>query len=242
MRRLFKLESFLIAFGIITVLFVSCMSCMKTVRNTIVYPNPNLAAKYHYSVAQVETTPGIRGDIGRLATAWAIDKDHLMTAGHFCDSHEDGVLMKKASPILHLTQVGPDGTPIDIVEAFVWKRHKEKDMCILLSPDHPFVPLVVSSNFGMVTTEDPITVVGAPKGFFPVRREGTIAQKYAHQFKGHEDMMLLAVDIQPGNSGCPVIWAGEVIGMAVMKPYRLHASALAVPAPQIQKFIEDALH
>lgn len=242
MRGLFGLEGILTVFGILTAFVITAASCCQTIRHTTVFPSAQSSQKYHYSVAMAVTTPGPRGDIGKQATAWAIDGDHLLTAGHFCESVQDGVMSKKASPIIHLMQSGLDGVPIDVIDAIILAKSDEHDICILISPDHPFLPIVISDNYNLVETEDPIIVVGAPKGIFPVRREGTVAEKKAYQYKAFKDMMLLAILIEGGSSGSPVIWGGEVIGMVVMRPYRLHESALAVPAPQLIEFIDEHIN
>ena len=60
---------------------VSCLSCSRF-SNKI---NSLLRNKFYSSVALVQSTPGRNGHGGGMATAFAIDKEYLLTAGHFCD-------------------------------------------------------------------------------------------------------------------------------------------------------------
>ncbi len=97
-------------------------------------------------------------------------------------------------------------------------------------------------NFDVVEAEDPIVVVGAPAGKFPFRSDGYMAQKRAESWMSvypKMEPMLIRIDIEGGSSGSPVLWGGEVIGMAVMIPKRPHNAALAVPVTKLLDFVEE---
>jgi len=234
--------AFIIA--ILILLFSSCTSCIRYTERVYLSSNSNTTWPYYLSVAMVTSTPTKKGK-GKtfLATAWAIDKDYMMTAGHFCVRMKDQLKKKMTGKKIKLLRSNIDGIlSKHVVDATIFAVDEEKDMCILKSPGHSFIPLILSSHFDLLQTGDHVTAIGAPRGLFPVRTDGYITQLKAYMFaKPMNDMMLVKIDIDHGNSGGPVFWRNEVIGMAVAVSLVGRDNALVVPVTQIKDFIKKKI-
>ena len=181
---------------------------------------------------------------GVSGTAWAIDNDHMITAGHVCESATEAHILKKAAEELRLQQHGSDGLLLDEeIFARIIAFDPVKDICLLESVGHPFVPLVLAPSLDDVEVEDPVYTLGAPKSTFPVRTEGHVIQLNAEDWPGKfKEMLFLKLDIDHGSSGGPVMWAGQVIGMTVILLRYPHESCFAVPVHHLHEFIEEHLH
>jgi len=139
------------------------------------------------------------------------------------------------------------GEIVDYAEAtIVANAEKNKkaphDMCLIKSEDHGLPPLELHGDMSVVEVEDPIVVIGAPSGYFPVRRDGFIISMTS-QDPPHltpRELMFLAVNIEPGSSGCPVIWNGKVIGIVVRYLYdhNLKDGALATRGDHVVEFVD----
>ena len=110
-------------------------------------------------------------------------------------------------------------------------------MCILKSPNHQLVPMVVSSNFDLVQVEDPVTIVGAPQGVFPVRRSGFVSVRQIEN-KDIGSRLMVGALLEEGISGAPVIWNGEVIGMVSSRLIFVQQVGLAIPSHIMQRYIK----
>lgn len=198
--------------------------------------------KYYPSIAVLRNTPGPDGEASHQGTAFAIDNNYLLTAGHVCESIQKSQEKGTAGLTVILIEAKADGSPGDKVEGTIAAVDEDRDICLILSLDHPFFLLTLSQNYDIVEAEDPIVVVGAPYAKFPVRSEGHVIQtKAAAWLPVYPEMepMLIKIDIEGGSSGSPVLWGGEVIGMAVMIPRRPHNCALAVPVTHLIDFVEE---
>lgn len=237
------LSTLLITIFTFVFMTTSCISCATYVKRNVVFPVGAVANQQHYMhVAMVKTTPGINGHEGSQGTAWAIDNDYLVTAGHICDNHEEQFELGLVGPELTLIQAGSDGLEWDQVTARILGKDSERDVCILESVGHPFVPVILAENLDYVESGDPVSVTGAPRHAFPVRSDGFIISTEAPRFAGAwGDMLYLKIDIDHGSSGSPVFWAGKVIGMTVVLPRFPPHTSLAVPVEHIHDLIDDLL-
>lgn len=221
--------------SIYLILFISGYCCAPIhQRNVTLHTSVTPQKKYHSSVALIETMRGERGHVKWYATAWAIDENHLLTAGHFCDSVVDSQMMKKASQKIRVVAADEKGLVYEGGEAEIldWRNDTYEDICILYIENHLLDPLPISRRVSELETEDKVTMVGAPRGYFPVRRDGYIRQVT-------KEYISAAIEIQPGASGSPLIWNGEVIGMIITVEGKLHEAGKAVPADMLLVFIEE---
>jgi len=235
-----------VAFAAIVILFfVSCTACVHTIKR--IYLNNTSQEnqqKFYPSVARVERLPGPTGFSEGAGTAFAIDDDYLLTAGHRCSRHAKELAKGQADVELKLVMADREGMEINSdFRATVVAYDSPKDICILFSPNHPFIPLELSENYDAVETEDPVIIVGAPRWLFPVRVDGRVVQKEPvliyRDGKPHSKWLFLKADITKGNSGSPVVWNGQVIGMIVEMNENPKRTCLAVPVTHLLDFIRD---
>lgn len=203
-------------------------------RRTVVVEIP-AAPKLFPSVARVSTIPTSREDARvTIATAWAIDSNHLITAGHFCESASELKTLGHADELVLLTGVDLRGRPVINFPGKIkaWVNSKMSDMCIIESPGHPLLPLEVEEDLSLVQAEDPIITLGAPRGYFMIRRDGYI-------WAVADDGIMLAIEVQSGNSGGPIIWQGKVIGMIVLSIPGLNETGIAVRSDNLMRFVRE---
>jgi hypothetical protein len=238
MNRL--LEGLLVTFLIGVLTLVSCMSCAGTLPRTVEtatevsHKSKRQQTKYWKSIARVNSLPGPKGWDNYVATAWPFDKDHLMTAGHFCEGVDARAHVGKNSELVNVLGSDELGGDKHVGRATVvaYIAQGVRDMCILHLKDHGLTPLKFAKSLDLVRTEDPVTIIGAPAGSFPLRREGFI-------WFIEDQKIGLSVEGQGGNSGSPVIWRKKVIGMIDWKINRTNAAMLALRSDILQKFIKD---
>tara|TARA_Y100000310_G_C20418415_1_gene685466 strand:+ start:74 stop:784 length:711 start_codon:yes stop_codon:yes gene_type:complete len=232
-----KMKAVTALISLSVLLGVSCLSCSRF-PNKI---NSLLRNKFYDSIALLQSTPGKAGSGGGSATAFAIDEKYLITAGHFCETTD--VLSKQGMVGEKILLIRSDkrGMPRTPIIASIVGYDRPKDICIISSPKHGMEPLPLAESIAPLTTEDQVTVIGAPRGFFPVRRDGRIISSLAYRFQQFSDMLFIAVNIEAGNSGSPVIKDGEVFGMIVILPSHIHETALAVPVDEIREFIKKTI-
>lgn len=234
----FLLEKFFFVASLLVATVASCISCSPSVlHHTVVLGESQEAVKYWPSLAKVQTVPMGKEKGYFMATAWAITPDQLMTAGHFCNGAQDQMLLKHSQKYLVLQTVDEQGRPDRKIKGTIRATVNEDmdDMCIIDSPGHGLVPVEIETNLKLVETEDRITIVGGPRGYFPIRRDGYV-------WAVADDALLVAVEIQPGNSGGPVFWQGKVIGMVVMSIGELNEAGIAVRSDKLLEFIEEHLN
>ncbi len=201
-----------------------------------------LRNKFYNSIALIQSTPGRNGHGGGMATAFAIDSEYLLTAGHFCDKIDSLKKMEMVGDKILVVRSDKRGMPRTPIIATMIVFDKSKDICVLAAKEHGMRPLPMADSIALLTTEDEVTVIGAPHGFFPVRRDGRIISSLAYRFQQFNDMLFIAVNIEVGNSGSPVIKDGEVVGMIVILPHHIHETALAIPIDEIREFLNKTIY
>lgn len=222
------------------------MSCANRSMRYVTHLTAVEDAQYHESVVRLSSLPGKaseEGDGRIIATGFAIDSDHLVTAGHFCKDVRKLEIAKKASDQIALVSSSHDGSLYLSGQATILAISDTYDLCLLFSEGHGIVPLPLADDMSMVETENKVTVIGAPANFFPVRREGhVIARRAGNLFRSGPHMLLLAIDIQGGSSGSPVLMGGEVIGVVVILPYKIHNAGLAEGVDVLHEFLDKNIN
>lgn len=184
---------------------------------------------------------------GITATGFAIDKDHIITAGHFCMSAFEIVttekIIKAEFKALFLehgkeTLVSIDGLKMMAVDL-------DNDLCMVLRPDHGITPVKLSSKKEF-KIRDKVYTVGAPASTFPLEAEGHISLPLIEVDKEDSALnnkMLLSLPIYKGNSGSPIFDdQGEVIGVIVMGNPRFEHITYATRLAELKVFIRKILH
>ena len=182
------------------------------------------------SIAMVVMVP-IGNNPAWFGSAWAIEKDYLITAGHLCESVHEGVKLQKSKP--GLSVIGSDNlgadVPIGTAEILGWVNNNFDDMCVLKLRKHGLKPLIVADDLTPVQTEDRVSINGAPRGAFPIRHDGYV-------WVVNPRALLLAITVRPGYSGAPVLWHDRVIGMVIAKPNGDVETGIAARSDLILKF------
>src|SRR5688572_15847717 len=110
--------------GLLTLSFVSCLSCIPAAYTRMVVAEQRAVAsptKLWPSIALVKARP--KEDRGSLATAWAIDPNHLITAGHFCEGVVDNIKLGKANAGVDLIGSDRSGGDVELGTAIIIAWH-----------------------------------------------------------------------------------------------------------------------
>ncbi len=224
-------------------LSVSCLSCITQIKRVLIMPpGTEIHRQYRESVVRLTLQPGELGYDNNYASGFAISKDYLLTAGHFCTGLQENIKKKMNSKLILIEAADRDGVAYEAGYATISNNHSTHDMCILKSEGHSLLPLPLLGDMSIIETEDPVTVLGSPRNYFPVRRDGYIISKQAQHGIHVEPRQLLfiAINIEPGSSGSPVIWNGQVIGIVIRYLYdsTLKEAALATRGDHIIEFVD----
>ena len=129
---------------------------------------------------------------------------------------------------------GSDGRPLQFIEVYAWDR--KLDLAILKVSALPKgikgLPL---GNSDLTPQGSPVIALGNPMGLRHSVVEGVISARREHN--GIE-MQQLAIPVEPGNSGGPVIDAqGQVVGIISMKSAMTANLGFAIPVNQLKTLI-----
>jgi len=147
-------------------------------------------------------------------TAWAIDKDHLITAAHVCSFFvmlkvsgiSKNIIVESLDNNFKLNKKLESNINILLSDDF-------NDICILEYKSHGFVPLKVADS---VKYGEPVSIVGAPLGFLGFIFDGKIAAIDLNISPDMVDKILISAAATNGNSGGPVLnKKGEAVGMVI---------------------------
>lgn len=175
------------------------------------------------------------------ATAWAIDKNHLVTAGHFCQTVDELVEAGQSDGIIYIGLVDYQGKPLRRVDAIISYITDSPDVCILLSPDHHMVPLPIGQPESL-QVGDELLYVGAPDGILPVIELGTLISINGWQItQGKADLILFNGRILLGHSGSPLLAKHKVIGMIIGYGKGINSFGLAVNIRDITIAFQEAM-
>jgi S1-C subfamily serine protease len=189
--------------------------------------------KIEKSVAMVYANAvGMKGRMS--GTAFAIDEDYLITAGHVCS----GIMEYQDQGILENTirlQLVRDGQPIAEKDgAEVVDIDGVHDVCLLRKPNHGLKALEFVDNYNKdVDFKDPLWLVGYPYGINFSWQEGNVINA---NYKGE---LLISAAVAGGNSGGPVVNKdGKVVGIVVRGTEPYEHLAICVKASVVKKFIK----
>jgi S1-C subfamily serine protease len=181
-----------------------------------------------------------KGEIQGAATAFAVDEDHFITAGHFCVAKEEAEKEAKAKFQILLGFVDKHGAPTVMFNSTPITWSLTPDICVMSSPQHkqPYLQLGSSKE---LEVGDEVMFIGAPRGVFPVVCHGTIISLTGQPLYGEpKNVVLISAMVHPGNSGSPVIFNGQVIGVVVAFPARLRDVALLTPVEAVKEALNVA--
>ena len=147
-------------------------------------------------------------------TAWAIDDDHLITAGHVCTAF----LEARDQGVARGLEIGfEDGSgevrvkPANEIDVLFVEE--QEDLCMLSYPHHGLKPLKLAKT---VTFREPVYVIGAPLGILGFITPGQVVDAHIDLGDQDFDRTIVSSASTHGNSGGPVVNDdGEVIGVLI---------------------------
>ena len=211
-----------------------CHSVPTNVQVGQILPNPNDFVKSVVmvsvdGVASVEIA-GVKKEqpTGVSASAVAIDKNHLISAAHFCipvqqgqsdKGFKDGLVTIKFDKNMKMSYLNNNEEVVVVDNVKILAVDKEKDICLLEKKHHGLIPAAIAAP-ASIHRGDKVYIVGAPLGIFPVKTEGEVSiasmrfeEKEAAHINGR---ILVTTPATNGNSGGPAFSdKGEIIGIVM---------------------------
>ncbi|MCA9248155.1 MAG: tetratricopeptide repeat protein [Planctomycetales bacterium] len=180
-----------------------------------------IAERARKSIVEI-TFAGRDGDQQGLGTGFVIDADGLIAT----NLHVIG----EARPISVRTV---DGKRHDVLAVHASDRNL--DLAVLKIANSELKPLALAE--GPAAQGAPIVVMGNPYG---LRNSVVAGVLSGRQTIADREMLQLAIPIEPGNSGGPVIdEAGRVLGIVTMKSAVTNNLGFAVPIEKLRPLLEQ---
>lgn len=231
---------------LITLLAIlSIVGCTLQVNPTIIQQPKQEVAKKSYDVSESFGSVGRisvkqRGGVGRLSgTAFAYDKDTLLTAGHVCIGIYELQVMGIVEDDIQLTYLNRNDKQETKHGIEILEIDEPHDICLVKLEDHGLKPLKIA-NYASVKFNDRVFVVGAPAGFMLSAKEGRVMQKWSEGQPIPQLNRRLIIDAPStgGNSGGPILNdKGEVIGILVMGHSTYDHLTIGVPSVIVKRFL-----
>lgn len=245
---LFTLDRLVVLSALTVILASSCVSCVTRLTETervYVHGNPIKQEDFRNSIVRLRSLPGENGSSSAQATGFAITSNHLLTAGHYCNSMSERIKKKVASEDILVEVSDSKGMIHKIGSATIVASAIGMDACLLELKNHGLKKLNLYTDFGVIEAGDRISVHGAPHGYFLVSVVGQIISLRGDpsQFSTVDsNEMFLRVSILPGSSGSPVMWNGKCIGIVVKYVQGMNGQgSLATRSDDVMDFLKEHL-
>lgn len=182
----------------------------------------DLDAPYYESIAHLSSTPTPMNVAVQysIATGFAVTENHLLTAGHYCERIKKGQRDGMYGEQITVMGLNHDGTKYRAQDATIVASIDNAgwDMCILEAPAHGLTVVELAPDLGRVETGDPVILVGNSDGELGNKRLGffqSIREEDKPPAGAGPEWIKVAIQVRPGDSGSPLFWNGQVIGMAI---------------------------
>mgnify|MGYP001566029091 CR=1 FL=1 len=178
---------------------------------------------------------------GLSGTAFALDDEFLLTAGHVCV----GILEYQASgdlkeEIILITM--KDGFKQEFGGVELVEVDEPHDVCLVKRKNHGLAPIKFISNYEDLKFRDRVWVVGAPLGMLISEQEGRVMDVNLDEFP-FKDKLLISSAVAGGNSGSPVFNdVGEVVGMLIAGSTAYDHLGICTKSSTIQRFLKLTGH
>jgi S1-C subfamily serine protease len=220
-------------------LIVACSSAAKAPLHPA--PNPSNMELYK-SIARVS----LQADGLELrATAFAIDADHLITAGHVCADAQSLAIDARVPADLKIEYIDDEDLISSIKGSQIIKVDPVSDLCLLRRPGHPLKPLALETDPKKVKRFDRIFMAGAPWGEFPMVEECFVSSLNSEDQKDEDarGWLTSSCSAKPGYSGGPMIRNGKVVsvvsrGKAILWPIGSAYITFGTPTASILEFVK----
>lgn len=161
-------------------------------------------------------------------TAFAIDDDRLLTAGHLCQIELNEILQKIEIQSIKNGYLIPG----EIRTAEIINIHPTTDVCLLKSTDHKLKPVRLLPDLSIVDSGAEIVTEGCPAGKSYYKADGWLLTK-------EPEWLVMMLDVHPGQSGSPVLWRDLVIGMVVSYDRNFRDISYAISAEFLYKYLKE---
>ena len=199
--------------------FVSCTqgSCINVVVNQPSAVQPSKKKEFdekYLSVARLLIKGKDNPKSGFSATGFAVDKNHILTAGHFCESFIKG--LANGEVVNSIEALYFNGDNFKKKNGYkVVRVDNKNDICLLKRGWHSLSVVSFGLNAGV---GDKVSVLGAPIGIFPSKVDGYIIQPN-NRIYGDKSLigtLMISAVVHPGNSGSPIYNKNnKVVGMLI---------------------------
>ena len=232
---------FIAGFAAISMLIVSCASGQANIKQPIVAQQLDLSNHYD-SVAII--TAEFSGRPMVAGTAFAIDKDHLLSAAHVCISALQIQIFMSRQKSLVLKQYDDRGNVKTTYGTEVEGISHTDDICILKRVDHGLRPVRISNNYKDVRTRDLVTIIGAPQGVVIGEFSGRVANpRLISPDAMLSQRLVVTAPATGGISGSPVFDKnGLVIGILVAGHETFDHLSICINGDAILKFLNEVGH
>jgi len=177
-----------------------------------------------------------KGEEALSGSAFAVNKDGLLTAGHVCV----GIIALRTLNIIthkiYINYYSADGQTVLETSGFKIKKiDKVNDMCLLVKHNHGLVPVRFAKSLDKMRLHDKVFITGSPLGLFQTIEFGTLVIKDDGSPKHY---VILSIVAAPGNSGSPIFNEnGDVISMLIAGPAGFNHIGVCVPVRFLVGFI-----
>jgi len=227
MKRILLLFVFLVS---------SCVTNIFQTKEVISAPDNSLA--YRSTVLLYVDDP----DGGKIvASGFAYDENHIMTAGHFCVSALEIQIFKSHKEDIRMKYYDED---MDIKTRYhleIEEMSRVEDLCTLRLVGHDLPPLKIIDDYDTVKIRDNVTIIGAPSGVAIGEFYGNVMALDYDGFgpKEIQNMLVVSAPATGGVSGSPIILdkTGEVIGVLVRGHIYFDHLSFGVNGKKIKEFL-----
>jgi S1-C subfamily serine protease len=209
LKSLFVLVLSLFLFGC----NISCATFTKNLASNQLEPD------YYSHIVRLNAKVLKNPEVSLQATGFAISRNLIMTAGHFCATAEIGMAMGVLGSGVHYSYMDDQNIEESsdlIIVNYVMDEVNNQDICILKKKNHGIKP-VEFAKLSSIDIGDKLTIVGAPLGVFPTKTEGHVTLLDGGETLSYlKNYLVTSVPSYGGNSGSPIFdEEGKVVGMLV---------------------------
>lgn len=205
--------------AVLATMTVGCCYEIKNIHPPAVVSPVERKADYRRSVVKLQVLQR-SGKATMVATGFAIDKERIMTAGHFCvnviEGQVLGLLRKKVQVII----LNNNDELAIASRATIDTVNEQMDICVIKVPKHGLVPLEFIEDYESLRVYQKVFITGAPLGVFPVETEGHIIRLRSAGWPVVDlnDRIVVSAPATYGNSGGPIVTEdGKVVGIMMAK-------------------------
>lgn len=199
----------------------------KTVR---VKPKTNNEHRYLQHVVRIKITKAGESTGLWRATGFAVSPTHILTNHHVCEPK----IEKPKKRIIYVEIPTKQGVVFNALPAKIIKHYERDDLCLLQTREHGLKPVRLAKTTVGYNTEDKVSILGNPRGIFPVRTDGYIGRNNPSSSR-----MMVSLIVYPGSSGSALFHKNECIGIISKHAVDVVHVGYAIKAERIRIFLKN---